>query len=244
MILVYDGSFESYLTLVYDVYYEKIKVTSIEKSYPAQSLFMDEIRCIEYDEVKSLKVFDAIKKRFEKSHFDTIINVFMCDSVSFEMDLLSFIIMGFRDQKELCNINHSYVFNIQNLIKELFRVNHKMSGFVRFEELDEGTLYSKIDVKYNIVYFLGKHFFKRLNDQNYIIHDIKRGLAFIKNDDFVGVKEVSSFDIPTLSKDEEKFKKLWKTFFKSVAIESRENKKLQQQFVPLIYRTYMSEFSA
>jgi len=118
-----------------------------------------------------------------------------------------------------------------------------MTGFVRFIELEEGTLYAKVETKFNIVYFLGKHFLKRLNNQNFIIHDIKRELAFIKSDSFTGMQSVASFDIPQYSKDEEKFQKLWKTFFDSVAIESRRNEKLQSQWVPLIYRVYMNEFN-
>ncbi|MDZ7819563.1 MAG: DUF4130 domain-containing protein [Aliarcobacter sp.] len=47
---------------------------------------------------------------------------------------------------------------------------------------------------------------------------------------------------PNYSQNEEKFQKLWKSFFNAVSIKERENKKLQQSQVPLIYRTYMSEF--
>jgi len=56
------------------------------------------------------------------------------------------------------------------------------------------------------------------------------------------VRSVSDFELPTLSGEEKRFKKLWQTFFKSVAIETRQNEKLQKQLVPLVYRTYMSEF--
>jgi probable DNA metabolism protein len=158
------------------------------------------------------------------------------------MELLEYIVLGFKDQKELQNINNTAVFYLQNLQKELFRQNHKMTGFVRFVELEDGVLYARIETKFNVVYFLGKHFLKRFNNQNYIIHDTKRQLAFIKNNSFVGVQSVASYELPTLSSSEEKFQKLWKTFFESVAIESRTNKKLQRQMVPLLYRTYMTEF--
>lgn len=241
MIVVYDGSFEGFLTLVYEVYYSKLKITKIEKELP-QTLFAEEVLVIEYDETKSKKVLEALKAKFEKKNFETILNIFMCDSVDFELDLLHYIMLGFKDQYQLDNITISYIFSIKNIEKELFRVVHKLTGFVRFEELDDGTLYAKIDTKFNIVYFLGKHFLKRFNNQKYIIHDIPRKIAFIKNDDFVGVQNIASFEAPQVSQNEEKFKKLWKTFFQSVAIKSRKNPKLQQQLVPLIYRTYMTEF--
>lgn len=117
-----------------------------------------------------------------------------------------------------------------------------MEGFLRFEELEDNTLYAKIETKFNIVYFLGKHFFKRLNNQKYIIHDINRKIAFIKNEQFLGIQNIASFEEPKLSKNEEKFSKLWSEFFKSISIESRKNEKCQKNMVPLLYRTYMNEF--
>jgi len=229
------------LTLVYEVYYQKLKPKKILKELP-NSLILDDIRVIESDEIKSLKVLEGLKKRFAQKNFEVIFHIFMCDSVEFELDLLHFIILGFKSQKELENINYPFVFNIQNLEKELFRYSHKMTGFIRFSELEDGTLYSKIETKFNIVYHLGIHFSERFNNQNYIIHDIKRKLAFVKIGNTHQVQEVASFDEPTMSVNEEKFSNLWKTFFASVAIQSRKNVKLQRQMVPLLYRTFMTEF--
>jgi len=183
-----------------------------------------------------------LKLKFTKKNFSVILNVFMCDSKEFELNLLHFIIAGFKNQKQLENINLPFVQNLQNLQKELFRHNHKMTGFTRFIELDDGLLYAKIDSKFNVVYFLGQHFLKRFNNQRYIIHDLKRKVAFIKENNFVGVQNVAKFETPKVSVNEEKFSKLWQTFFTSVSIESRKNKKLQRQMVPLLYRTYMNEF--
>ncbi|APW65055.1 MULTISPECIES: TIGR03915 family putative DNA repair protein [Arcobacteraceae] len=241
MILVYDKSFEGFLTLVFKVYYEKLKPIRILKEMPNE-LFLDDFIVIENNEEHSQKVLDALKKKFSKDNFQRILNIFMCDSKDFELDLLNYIIIGFKNQKELANINNSSLFNILNIEKELFRHIHKMEGFLRFEELDDGTLYAKMQTKFNVAYFLGKHFFKRLNNQKYIIHDINRKIAFIKNDDFLGIQNIASYEEPKLSEDEEKFKKLWSQFFKSVSIESKKNDRCQKNQVPLLYRTYMSEF--
>lgn len=166
----------------------------------------------------------------------------MCDTTEFEIWLLEFIILGFKNQSELQDINNSSIFALQNLQIELFRNVHKMTGFLRFEELDDDSLYARVESKFNLVYFLGQHFSKRFNNQVYYIHDIKRSLVFVYSKEFKGIREVADFELPTLSDNEQKFKKLWKTFFDSVAIESRKNEKLQKSLTPLIYRTYMSEF--
>lgn len=65
MILVYNGSFEGFLTLVYEVYYKKLNPEKILKQIP-QILLMDEIITIEVDIQKATKVLDAIKTNFDK----------------------------------------------------------------------------------------------------------------------------------------------------------------------------------
>jgi len=241
MILVYDGSFENFLNLVYEVYYKKLKPTQILKQKPL-TLLVDEIYVCEKREDEALKVYEAIKKHFSKQNFEKILNIFMCDEIAFEMDLLNFIILGFKSQESLQDINERFVFKLNSYEKQLFSNVHRMTGFLRFVELEDGALYAKLESKFNLLYFLGKHFSKRFNNQTYYIHDIERSLVFIHSREFTGVRELSSFELPTLSEDEEKFQKLWQKFFKSVTIESRKNEKLQRNVVPLLYRTYMNEF--
>ena len=241
MILVYDGTFEGFLSLVYEVYYKKLKPIKIYKTLPNEIIF-EEIKIIENSQVNSIKVLDAIKAKFPKEILEKILNIFMCDSTEFEMALLEYIIIGFKEIKQLFNINLESIFYLNNLEKELFKNVHRMSGFIRFEELEDKTLYAKIESKFNIVYFLGRHFLKRFNNQNFIIHDINRKLAFLKIQNDYSIKEVAFFDEPNYSQNEEKFQKLWKSFFSGVTINERTNLKLQTQMVPLLYRTYMSEF--
>lgn len=241
MILVYDGTFEGFLSLVYEVYYKKLKPIKIYKTLPNEMIF-EEILEINTSKDNAIKVLTAIKTKFPKELIQRILNIFMCDSKEFELYLLEYIIIGFKETKQLYNINNSCVFYLNSLEKELFRNVHKLTGFVRFEELEDGTLYAKVESKFNVVYFLGKHFLKRFNNQNFIIHDLNRKLAFVKIQNDFSVQEVAFFDEPNYSSNEQKFQKLWKSFFSGVTIKERINPKLQTQMVPLLYRTYMSEF--
>ena len=241
MILVYDGTFEGFLSLVYEVYYKKLKPIKIYRTLPNEMIFDDIIK-IDTTKEEYEKVLNALKIKFPNEMIEKILNIFMCDSKDFELALLEYIIIGFKESKQLFNINNSCVFYLNSLEKELFRNVHKMTGFIRFEELEDKTLYAKVESKFNVVYFLGKHFLKRFNNQNFIIHDINRKLAFVKIENDFSIQEVAYFDEPIYSSNEEKFQKLWKSFFKGVTINERKNLKLQTQMVPLLYRTYMSEF--
>ena len=241
MILLYDGTFEGFLSLVYEVYYKKLKPIKIYKTLPNEMIF-EEILELKTSKDNAIKVLTAIKTKFPKELIQRILNIFMCDSKEFEMALLEYIVIGFKDSKQLYNINNSCVFYLNNLEKELFRVTHKLTGFIRFEELEDKTLYAKIESKFNVVYFLGRYFLKRFNNQNFIIHDINRKLAFVKMQNDFSIQEIAYFDEPIYSSNEQKFQKLWKSFFSGVTINERTNLKLQTQMVPLLYRTYMSEF--
>ncbi|TLS97541.1 TIGR03915 family putative DNA repair protein [Aliarcobacter cibarius] len=241
MILVYDGTFEGFLSLVYEVYYKKLKPIKIYRTLPNEMIFDDIIK-IDTTKEEYEKVLNALKIKFPNEMIEKILNIFMCDSKDFELALLEYIIIGFKESKQLFNINNSCVFYLNSLEKKLFRNVHKMTGFIRFEELEDKTLYAKIESKFNVVYFLGKHFLKRFNNQDFIIHDINRKLAFVKIENDFSIQEVAYFDEPIYSSNEEKFQKLWKSFFKGVTINERTNLKLQTQMVPLLYRTYMSEF--
>jgi len=241
MIVHYDGSFEGFLTLVYDVYYEKLIISSIVKTEP-DTLVFERYHDIMTQLNKASKVLLALKRHFPKQHLQTIFHIFLCDTKPFEMALLYFIQQGFKDTTKLCDITQKELFEINQWEKELLSHVHKMYGFVRFEELDDHTLYAKIETKFNILPFLGEHFCKRLGNILFIIHDVRRSLAFVKNNESREIRSIAFVDTPTYSSEEETFKALWKRFFKAATVENRHNPKLQQSWVPLLYRTYMSEF--
>jgi probable DNA metabolism protein len=224
-----------------DIIYDgTLKPTSIYKEKSNQLLF-EQIYEVFTDENKSKKVEKAIKNKFTPTNVQKIYNIFFCDEDSFEMALLEFIIIGFKDQKQLSNINHSAVFFIDSLLKKLFQVVHKMKGFIRFIELDNGFLYATLNNEYNTTPLLSKHFIKRFNNQNFVIHDTKRQIAFIKEGNKTAFQSVIDVKLE-YSQNEEKFQELWQTFFDSVSIKERENLKLQRQMVPLKYRDNMTEF--
>ena len=95
MLLLYDGSFETFLTLVHEVYYKKINPDGILKKRPDMLVF-DTLYEVCYDEAKSLAVYEALQKKFAREHFERILHIFMCDGADFESDLLHYIMLGFK----------------------------------------------------------------------------------------------------------------------------------------------------
>ncbi|MCH9814158.1 MAG: TIGR03915 family putative DNA repair protein [Epsilonproteobacteria bacterium] len=238
---LYDGSFEGFLSVVYYSYRYKVNVTKIIKN-PKDIDLLDEVVEIQTNSARAQKVYMRIVQKFQKRYVEKILQVFLCDTRDFEKALYAYIVLGFRDQRVLENINHPTIYAIEKLVSEYFRHLHKMYGFIRFVELEDGLLYAKLEGKFNLLPYLGKHFVKRLDGYDFILHDTQRALAYVQNKEEGSIHMISDFEEPTYAPSEAKFQKLWKTFFRSVLVQERKNLKLQQSWVPLHYRKYMTEF--
>lgn len=237
MTVVYEGTAEGFLSLVFEVYAHKLSPTHILKTHPQSLLEVHEVRS---DQARARRVMEGMKRTFSPLHVREIQQVLLCDTLAFELPLLETIKLGFKNPKHLDDLTLEPVHKVQKWAKAYSRALHCMKGFVRFEEVEEGVLYAKIQTDYNLIAPLGWHFVERLGAEKFILHDVKRGLAFVS--EHKEVYAVAHVEAPKVSENELTCKRLWQTFFNHIAIQNRTNPKLQQAFVPLKYRTYMSEF--
>jgi probable DNA metabolism protein len=128
---------------------------------------------------------------------------------------------------------------------------NKLMGFVRFKKvagasLQDGIYYAAVSPDCNVVGFLGPHFSDRFPDMAFIIHDIRRGLAYRH-----GLSGESGMillpDLPpeleaSLAADSELLiPALWKEYFRRIAIAERRNPALQAKNMPRRYWRHMTE---
>ena len=127
--------------------------------------------------------------------------------------------------------------------KYVHRETHKMKGFLRFKEMKNGFLYAKMEPENCILFSLAYHFVRRMPNESFVIHDVKRNIyAFYteKKLNFVEESQIKKLDL-IFSDEELEMEKLWKTFFDTIAIQERENKNCQRNFMPKKYWKYLIE---
>lgn len=107
--LLYDGSFEGFLSLVYEVYHKKLRVNEIY-TLSSDSLLSFDAQEIITNQTHAKRVLKSLHVKFLKEHYELIVNTFLCDCYHLEKELLEFIILGFKDQKNLKNINIQSIF--------------------------------------------------------------------------------------------------------------------------------------
>ena len=118
--------------------------------------------------------------------------------------------------------------------------------FLRFQEMENGVLFSRIGPKSDVLAFLMPHFADRLPIENFLIYDEKRNLFGIHpaNRQWYLLRGEEA-DTPLrlkYSEEELRYQELFRQFCKTITIKERKNEKLQKGMLPLRFREYMVEF--
>ena len=247
--LLYDGSFNGFLTTVYKAFDEKIKVTDIQKTSVAQrGLFSDtETVFTQMDQAK--RVWSGIQKKSHTS-IKNIYFAFLSEHKGIELLLYRYILKLFS-RSELLHLNFTddTVLKISQLAKSVGREKHRMEAFVRFQRTKDDIYFANIEPDFDVLPLISKHFRSRYADQQWIIYDVKRKYGIFYNLHSVEIISLDLKDIYTNSiqkseffaTEEYNYQTLWNNYFKSTNIKSRINMKLHTQHVPKRYWKYMSE---
>lgn len=240
-IYIYDGGFISFIALVVELFKNKIIPDDIKliNSYD-KSLFDTEIFLrIDNEEENSY----LLKSKISKQALYGIYNVFLSDNKNKEMIIYNFLINYFKYGNKVFNMRR--IDSVNELIKISKYVRgeaHKLKGFLRFSKMKNNFYYAKFSSTNNVIGILATHFSKRLKEDNFIIHDIDRGIYAIydkKKVIYLTNEEVINLNL--VKDNEDLIEDLWKTFYKTIGISMRENKRCRQNFMPKKYWKNMLE---
>lgn len=125
---------------------------------------------------------------------------------------------------------------------------HRLKGLLRFRELRSGPLWAPVEPDAHVVLLLALHFRRRLAAQSWLIHDVKRHVAVEWNGEDLDWLEgeglrrrVADIRPDELTREEQGYQDLWRTFFRGVAIPERVNPALQRRNMPRRYWKHLVE---
>ena len=119
---------------------------------------------------------------------------------------------------------------------------HRMHGFLRFFETESGALYAAFSPDNDIADLLVPHFRARLPHFPFVIHDVKRKKAAVWDTENSFLAPLDKAEI-VISADENGWQNLWKQYYQSVNIPSRERLKQMRGYLPVRYMKFMPEFA-
>ncbi len=243
LIYQYSGGLDGFLSAVFRAYEEKSLPDLITDGDLTEPPLTSQIVSVQPDEAKALRVEQGIHARLGGSGLHQLSYAYASCDPEKNRKLFYWILSVFKYGSEVQKrFQDPHVMDFCDMTARVtLEINH-MLGFLRFSQSAEGLYCAEFAPDNNILPFLMPHFTRRFNDQPFLIYDCKRALYGVYNGTEWKVL-YSEKKLPlTLSEPEETFQRLWQEYYRSVSIAARENKRLQDSYLPRRYRAFLTEF--
>lgn len=159
-----------------------------------------------------------------------------------------------RKDRLMEHLGNEAVRAVFGMYRQVANEAHHYKGFVRFRELKNKTLFAKIEPKHAVLPCIAEHFADRFPQENWVIYDKthevflihEKGKRYYFLQQYMCMKgdSGSAQNIAGgFSEEEMDYEALWKGFVQSISVAERENRALQNQNLPLRFRTNLVEFS-
>lgn len=247
-----EDSTEGIFSAVYKAYEDRHghenNEIQIQRAGINRQLFC-EYHIVETDYDRAMKVARTIRRDISGQAYDLVQKA----SISFQPEkadaIYRFIQEGLRmGERALQHLTASHMQTLLAIVRHVDNEILHFKEFLRFEELENGVLFGRINPKSGILPYLSGHFEDRFSGERWVIADTVHQTILIHGENqhtvYATMQEADLEELDlTYSLEEEQMQKLWKLFVDSIAIRERVNRNLQKQMLPLRFRKYMKEFS-
>lgn len=240
--LIYDGSFDGFLTAVFKVYEERLTAVALTpEAYYQGGLFAEGLEVITQPE-KAERVWKGLAKY--KGFRNTVYWSFLSEIAGHELVLLR-AIQYILSTGNVSDYGHPDVLKTEQVRKMVGREKHRMEAFIRFQLTKDEIYFANIEPDFNVLPLIAKHFKNRYADQQWIIYDLKRKYGLFYDLHKIEPMQLdfneNSLSPEAFVESEAQYSQLWKDYFKSTTIKSRINTKLHIRHVPKRYWKYLNE---
>jgi len=251
MTLVFDGSFEGFLSVVFWCYEQKIEPKHITPDFCYQHQLSEELTFIPTDPQRANRVWKGLQGKISEQLDQLPYLAFLSRQPGIEEHLWRFIRLVFSSPVPIeGNYSDIHVLTVRKAARLVTREAMRVLQFVRFQKTLDNIYFAAVGPDYDVLFMVTKHFKERFTDQQWIIYDIKRDYGYFFNG--AAVEEITldgkTFNqidgtVPqdALQNDELHYQNLWKEYCKKITIRERLNPKVHKQHLPKRYWRFLTE---
>lgn len=238
----YDGSYPGFLSCVFDSYVNREE--PVEFRTPEDmccSLYP--LRTVETDEGHAQRVYRSFAK-FGAEGRRLAVRCFLTCLPDKELWLWRYLRLAYDQGPKISrNLTDPTVDRIRKAVWHLEHEAHMYKGFTRFSDLD-GVLAGEIEPKNRVLPLLRDHFCGRYPQENFVLYDRTHHEALFHRPGPQGwaILPVEDFSLGPAGEAELQYRKLWRAFYNTIAIEGRYNPKCRMTNMPKRYWAMMTEF--
>jgi probable DNA metabolism protein len=242
LVYAYDGSFGGLMCCVFESYALKEIPRAIRPPDVEDSLF-NTAKWIKSDEQKADRVFNSIPLKISPQAQELVKLGFLTCAPNKEFLIYQFLRLGFKHgSKVMTMLTDDTVCALQKAVHHLTRESHKFKGFIRFSIFGE-VLVAVIEPKNFVLPLLSPHFCDRFRNETFMIYDKTHSMALIYRSQKAELIFVDELTLPTVDATELEYRRLWKQFYNTIAIEGRNNPRCRMSLMPKRYWGQMTEFN-
>ncbi len=249
----YDGTFEGFLTVVFECYNQKLEPGVILGEGRGQGVLFSESMFVETNLEKGNRVWNGIQKRLPQELNQLPYKLFLSELDDIEMKLFQFLQKLFDSEMDIENdFGDPNTLYLRKLGRKVNFEAMRMLQFVRFQKTRDNIYFATIQPQYDVIPLIINHFKSRFADQYWLIYDLKRDYGIYYDLDKVEEITLNKKQFHPLNgkvhknilqEKEEEYKTLWKDYFQHINIKERKSLKVQRQHMPRRYWKFLPEVS-
>ncbi|RYY39388.1 MAG: DNA metabolism protein [Chitinophagaceae bacterium] len=248
--ILYDGTFEGWLCAVFDAYDYRFDDVDIVRCTRFGGNLFERVHDARMDARHSARVWKGLQRKLSAESLHAIYQCFLSEIDGIENSLYRYVrhVLA-NDASVEEDFSNADVLIVTQVARKVWREQHRMEAFVRFQKTADGLFYSVIDPEHDVLPLIAKHFEARYADQRWVIYDSRRRYGLHYDGSETHTVEIrfaeataGGRDLAAVYDPEEAFyQELWKQYFHSVNIPARKNTKLHLQHMPRRYWKYLVE---
>lgn len=249
-----EDSLEGILTGVYVAWEKKVRHGNVElrTENDGDMEFFCEYHYVKPESFLAAKVWNTMKKKLGKEITENICYAAAANEKEKGTAIYRTLVEclsrygSLYGKKYLDNLKNPYVRKVMELYRRVNNEYHHYLGFLRFSQISHRILFAVCSPENDLLLLFQEHFADRFQGEYWIIYDERREKALLHapNKPCVLYRDGGEKwkDLMDAEDTEGDYEELFRGFCQHISIKERENRKLQQNNLPLRYRKHMVEF--
>tara|TARA_R110000868_G_scaffold29420_6_gene109393 strand:+ start:29926 stop:30639 length:714 start_codon:yes stop_codon:yes gene_type:complete len=198
-ILIYDGSFNGFLTTVFKIFEEKIEVANIQRNTENQKGLFSEAITVFTQMDKARRVWNSIQGK-SNAAIKSIYFAFLSETKGIEFLLYQYIRSMYANPNDnSIDDIAGIILKIQQHSRMVAREKHRIEAVANFTISNDQIQFSEVTPGFDVLPLISKHFRTKFKGQEFIIYDRKRKYAIYYN---LFTVEIISLELPSYHNNE------------------------------------------
>lgn len=253
VVLLHDGSFEGFLSVVFEATRLKLAVERIDSKARYEGGLFDAAREIGTRTEFAERVWKGVHERGGDEVAGMVHGAFLSEIDGIDTVIWRYLRKLFASPPGAMakNVLDPDMHAVYAAAHKTAHESHRFQGFVRFSKAPDGSMFSVIAPDHNILQTLAGHFLARYPNMPWMIADSRRGLCLVSDADGSRIVECDPAKLPKnveavselADPEDARFKELWLAYYDAVNIAARRNTRQMARCLPRKYWQYLPERS-